>query len=97
MSKKKDDKMEKPHNIGYVKYTKNRCCLLGGPKDGLIRYIPKRLRSHVTDAFHDSDGYWVWFDDAVDTKYDPFMPCGTIHEDTILEVRARLSHCVVVS
>lgn len=68
----------------------------GKPSEELMRYVPKRLRPHVTDAYHDSDGYWIGFDDAVDTKYDPYMYCGTIHEDTIREVRARLAQCVVL-
>lgn len=68
----------------------------GNINDNIMRYVPKRLRPHVTDAFRDSDGYWIWFDCRVDTKYDPFMSCGTIHEDTINQVRYRLSQCVVL-
>jgi hypothetical protein len=66
------------------------------PSEKLMRYVPKKLRAHVTDAYHDSDGYWINFDDSVDTKYDPFMNCGTIHEDTIREVRERLAQCVIL-
>ena len=66
------------------------------PSEKLMRYVPKKLRPHVMDAYHDCDGYWVEFDDLVDVKYDPFQTCATIHEDTIRELRYRLGQCVLL-
>ena len=62
----------------------------------LRKHIPPKLLPHVTEAFKDSDGYWIWFDDNVDTKYDPCQPCGTIHEDTIGAVKSALRKCVIL-
>ena len=60
-------------------------------------YVPVRLRPHLQQIYRDEDGYWVYFDDCVDVKYDPRQPCSTIHEDTTLGVSERLRRCVILS
>ena len=58
----------------------------------ILKYVPIRLKPHVVGCDHDSDGYWIWFDDKVEnTLYDG----ATIHEDTIAEVKQVFKYCVV--
>ena len=58
----------------------------------VLKYVPKRLKPYVVGCDHDSDGYWVWFDDnVVNTLYDG----ATAHEDTIAELKQALKNCVV--
>ena len=58
----------------------------------ILKYVPIRLKSHVVGCEHDSDGYWIWFDDSVvNSLYDG----STVHEDTINDLKQTLKCCVV--
>lgn len=60
---------------------------------GLLQYIPARLRAHVVDAYRDSDGIWVHFGPAV---RNPANESGTIHADSVRELREEARECVIV-
>ena len=64
-----------------------------GKDQKIMAYIPKRLKKlHVQSCFHDSDGYWVYFDNFVwNTLYDGASVC----EDTIKELKETLKCCKV--
>lgn len=53
------------------------------------RYIPESVRAGVTDAFADSDGYWIFLDHESSgwVAYDGGEDCGIIHEYTIEDLR----------
>ena len=53
------------------------------------KYIPERVMEGVTNAFADSDGYWVWLDHEEGgwVAYDGAEDCGMIHEYTITDLR----------
>ena len=53
------------------------------------KYIPKSKLSGVTNAFSDSDGYWVWLDED-HVAYDGGEDCGMIHEYTIADLKAAI-------
>jgi len=53
----------------------------------VLKYIPHRLRPHVVGCDHDSDGYWVWFDDQI---INPLYESATISEDTVAALKATL-------
>lgn len=55
----------------------------------LWQYIPQKVRSGVTNAFADSDGYWIWLDCEKGnwTAYDHTPDCGIIHEYTITDIK----------
>ena len=53
----------------------------------VLQYVPQRLRSHVVGCDHDSDGYWVWFDDQI---INPLYESATINEDTVAALKATL-------
>ena len=57
----------------------------------LLKYIPKKFHKAISDAYHDSDGYWVCLKKG---WHDGIMDCHGIHTDTIAELReeARLIH-----
>lgn len=58
----------------------------------VLQYVPQRLRPHVEGCNHDSDGYWVYFDNFVwNTLYDGASVC----EDTIKELKETLKCCKV--
>lgn len=62
----------------------------GGTK-ALRRSIPAEYKGCVDEAYHDSDGYWVYLKDGwTDSDTD----AGTIHEDTIAAVLYHLRHYV---
>ena len=56
------------------------------------KYIPDKCREGVTNAFADSDGYWVWldFEEGGWVAYDGGSDCGIIHEYTIQDMRAAI-------
>jgi len=53
------------------------------------KYIPKKYYPAVTNAFADSDGYWVWLDNENGgwRAYDGDEDCGMIHEYTIEDLK----------
>lgn len=53
------------------------------------KYIPGKYNEAVTDAFADSDGYWVWLDNEPGgwRAYDGGEDCGIIHEYTVADLR----------
>ena len=51
------------------------------------RYIPIDKQEGVTNAFSDSDGYWVWLD-GDHVSYDGGEDCGMIHEYTVADLIA---------
>ena len=53
------------------------------------KYIPEKLSGAVTNAFADSEGYWIWLDceEGGWRAYDHGSDCGTIHEYTIKDLR----------
>ena len=55
----------------------------------LWKYIPKDKLEGVTNAFSDSEGYWIWLDceEGGWRAYDGAEDCGTIHEYTIEGLR----------
>lgn len=58
----------------------------------LWKYIPRNKLDGVTNAFSDSDGYWIWLDHEGGgyVAYDGGDDCGTIHEYTIADLRAAI-------
>ena len=55
----------------------------------IMKYVPKRLVNAVKQAFHDSDGYWIFLeDDYMDTH----MNTHVIHGYTINELREDLQN-----
>lgn len=55
----------------------------------LWQYIPQRVMAGVTDAYADSDGYWIQLDHEEGgwTAYDGAEDCGVIHEYSIADLR----------
>ena len=53
----------------------------------VLQYVPQRLRPHVVGCDHDSDGYWVWFDDQI---INPLYESATISEDTVAALKSTL-------
>lgn len=53
------------------------------------KYIPKKVREGVTDAFSDCDGYWIYLDHEEGgwVAYDGAEDCGGIHEYTIADLK----------
>lgn len=53
------------------------------------KYIPSNKREGITNAFADSDGYWIWLDHEEGgwVAYDGGEDCGTIHEFTIADLK----------
>lgn len=50
------------------------------------KYIPQKKKECVTNAFSDSDGYWIWLDEE-HVAYDGGEDCGIIHEFTIVDLK----------
>ena len=61
----------------------------GKQATNLWKYIPEKVISGVTNAFSDSDGYWIWLDHEEGgwVAYDGGDDCGMIHEYTIGDLR----------
>ena len=61
----------------------------GRTAKNLWKYIPAKYREAVTNAFADSDGYWIWLDheDGGWVAYDGGEDCGMIHEYTINDIK----------
>lgn len=57
----------------------------GRQAKNIWKYIPRSV-SGVTNAFSDSDGYWVWLDED-HVAYDGGEDCGIIHEYTIADLK----------
>lgn len=55
----------------------------------LWKYIPEKLKEGVTDAFSDSDGYWIMLDEN-HVAYDGGSDCGMIHEYNIADLKAAI-------
>ena len=53
----------------------------------LIKCIPEKFRSHITDAYRDDDGIWIEFDKHVGNDMEGSTEYATIHMDTAKEVR----------
>ena len=53
------------------------------------KYIPAKFRETVTNAFADSDGYWIWLDQEEGgwVAYDGAEDCGMIHEYTVADLK----------
>lgn len=51
----------------------------------ILNYIPKRALPAISDAWHDSDGYWVMIREGWHVK--DYFAEHTIHEDTLDEIR----------
>lgn len=58
----------------------------------VLQYVPQRLRAHVVGCAHDSDGYWVWFDDQI---VNPLYESATVSEDTVAALKATLKEIKV--
>lgn len=58
----------------------------------IYKYIPEKFREGVTEAFSDSDGYWIWLDHEIGgwVAYDGGEDCGMIHEYTIADLKAAI-------
>ncbi len=52
------------------------------------KYIPQKYHEGVTNAFSDSDGYWIWLnhEEGGWIAYDGGEECGIIHEYTIVDL-----------
>lgn len=61
----------------------------GRQATNLWKYIPQKTLSGVTNAFSDSDGYWIWLDENY-VAYDGGPDCGIIHEYTITDLKAAI-------
>ena len=64
----------------------------GREAKNIWKYIPSSLSEAVTNAFSDSDGYWVWLDNEEGgwRAYDGDEDCGIIHEYTIADLKAAI-------
>lgn len=53
------------------------------------QYIPYKVMEGVTNAFADSDGYWIWLDyeEGGWVAYDGGEDCGIIHEFTMADLK----------
>lgn len=53
------------------------------------KYIPKKVQEGVTNAFADSDGYWVLLDyeEGGWVAYDGGEDCGIIHDYTLEDLK----------
>ena len=52
----------------------------------ILNYIPKRALPAISDAWHDSDGYWVMIREG--WHVEDYFAERTIHEDTLAEIKA---------
>lgn len=55
----------------------------------IYKYIPEKVREGVTNAFADTDGYWIWLDHEEGgwVAYDGGEDCGIIHEYNITDLK----------
>lgn len=58
----------------------------------VLQYVPQHLRPHVVGCTHDSDGYWIWFDDQI---VNPLYESATVSEDTVAALKATLKEIKV--
>ena len=52
----------------------------------ILNYITKRALPAISDAWHDSDGYWVMLREG--WHVEDYFAEHTIHEDTLAEIKA---------
>lgn len=64
----------------------------GQVSTNIWKYIPYKVSEGVTNAFADSDGYWVWLDyeNGGWVAYDGGEDCGIIHEFTVADLKAAI-------
>lgn len=55
----------------------------------IYKYIPDKYLGGVTNAFSDSDGYWIWLDEDY-VAYDGGEDCGMIHEYNIADLKTAI-------
>lgn len=55
------------------------------PQD-IWKYVPDKYADAVTDAFADSEGYWIWLGKDY-FAYDGGADCGSIHEYTVADLK----------
>ncbi len=55
--------------------------------EAIMKYVPKRLINAVKEAYHDSDGYWIYLANGYE---DTHMNSHVIHGYTIHELREDL-------
>lgn len=55
----------------------------------IMKYVPKRLKEAVREAYHDSDGYWICLTDDYE---DTHMNTHVIHGETIQQLREDLKN-----
>ena len=72
-------------NMDAVIFTYEDLYRRGKQANNIWKYIPQKYREGVTNAFSDSDGYWIWLDHEEGgwVAYDGGDDCGIIHEYTI--------------
>ena len=58
----------------------------GKQAKNIWKYIPVKYREGVTEAFSDSDGYWIYLNKEY-AAYDCGEDCGIIHEYNIDDLR----------
>lgn len=58
----------------------------GRQATNIWKYIPEKYADGVSDAFSDSDGYWVWLEKGW-VAYDGEPDCWQIHEYTIADLK----------
>lgn len=56
----------------------------------IMKYIPKGKREAIAEAYHDSDGYWIYLKDGWNADRMDWN-CHTIHEDTIKDLRYQIA------
>ena len=61
----------------------------GNQAKNIWKYIPEKYMEGVTDAFSDSDGYWIYLyhEEGGWVAYDDDEDCGIIHEYTIADLK----------
>lgn len=57
----------------------------GRQAKNIWKYIPKKYREGIENAFTDSDGYWIWLDEQHEA-YDGGEDCHMVHEHRISDL-----------
>ena len=64
-----------------------------------LKKIDPEKGKYIIKAFHDIDGYWVWFPDRDSDTIETYGPGGarTLHEDTLSElIKAYKTQCRII-
>lgn len=64
-----------------------------------LKKIDPEKGKYIIKAFHDIDGYWVWFPDTDTDTVETYGPGGarTLHEDTLSElIKAYKTQCRII-